>query len=434
VYADPGVAALENDLQQIITNFTFRHGGRRITRADVNNRLRTERIQARREKLWRVTSQLSARAAPKLDSLVKLRNGIARKFGFRNYYSLSLHLQSVDETWLIETLNALERQSREAFRTFITDAQEALRVEKFGPWDFDLSLRGAASIPDRYFPSDSVFSVIHRFESAIGFPVDTLPIREVVRDIPYGGLSLGIQIPSDSRFLVNPTEGKGFFGVAFHEYGHSLKAVHVRARFPILKGYEWIPGAQCAAYEEGIAELHKEFTEDPAWLSEYSSAPATDIAEYIASRNLPALYRLRRLLKDFFFEYEMYADPDQDLAALERSMYEKYLLLPPDSTEPHRYAASIWYTAYPCYYQNYILAAMISTQLQEALTNRYGAGKFSDTLVARWMIDHLYADGETREWADRVRHATGKSLETGPYLRKLSIDLHRLEEETPPTQ
>ena len=31
---------------------------------------------------------------------------------------------------------------------------------------------------------------------------------------------------------------------------------------PILKGYEWVPGAQCAAYEEGVAEMHAEFTED----------------------------------------------------------------------------------------------------------------------------------------------------------------------------
>ena len=233
---------------------------------------------------------------------------------------------------------------------------------------------------------------------------------------------------------MNPTRGKDFYGVAFHEYGHSLKAVHVRARYPILKGYEWIPGAQCAAYEEGVADLHREFTDEPLWLSEYSGATALEVNEYVASRNLPALYRIRRLMKDFFFEYEMYKNPDRDLAALERSMTEKYLLTPLDSTEAHHYAASIWYTAYPCYYQNYILAAMISTQLQEALTNRYGSGKLSDTLVARWMVEHLYADGETREWTERIRHATGKSLETGPLLRKLSIDPHRLEEETTPVQ
>lgn len=430
IYADPAIAKLENELQSLITGFKFRFEGRTITRAEVNNRLRGEKNQKRRHALWKVNAQLSAVAAPKLAELVKLRNRKAEEFGFRNYYSLSLHLQAIDEEWLVKTLNALEAQTRRALRGFIENSAAEMRLKRFNAWDFDLSLKNAASIPDEYFPADSVFPVIHRFEAAIGFAVDSLPIREVVRDIPYGGLSLGILIPDDSRFLVNPTRGKGFYGVAFHEYGHSLKAVHTEVSEPILKGYEWIPGAQCAAYEEGVAEMHAEFTEDTAWLGSYTKAPAKVLREYLAGRNLPALHRLRRLMKDFFFEYEMYNNPDQDLALLERAMFEKYLLVtPPEENEPPTYASSIWYASYPCYYQNYILSGMISTQLQEALSNKFGRNKFTDSSVAEWMVQHLYRDGETVEWGERVRRATGKSLETGAYLRKLAIDLQRSSEE-----
>ncbi|HLB00878.1 MAG TPA: hypothetical protein VJO14_05795, partial [Bacteroidota bacterium] len=158
----------------------------------------------------------------------------------------------------------------------------------------------------------------------------------------------------------------------------------------------------------------------------YSATPRHVVEEYAAGRHLGALYRVRRLLKDFFFEYEMYRNPDQDLAALERKMFEKYLLVTLPEDESPTYASSIWYVSYPCYYQNYLLSSMIATQLQEALTDRFGRGKFTDSSVAPWMIEHLYRDGETREWAERVRHATGKSLETGAFLRKLSIDPERL--------
>jgi peptidyl-dipeptidase A len=429
VYADPEIAKLENELQALMTGFRFRFEGRDVTRAEVTNMLRSEKSQRRRHGLWKVPSQLSAAAAPKLADLVKLRNRKAASFGFPNYYSLSLHLQAIDEEWLIGTLNSLEAQTRSALRGFIENSAAEMRLKRFNAWDFDVSLKNAASIPDEYFPADSVFPVIHRFERAIGFPVDSLPIREVVRDIPYGGLSLAITIPADSRFLVNPTRGKGFYATAFHEYGHSLKAVHTAVKDPILKGYEWIPGAQCAAYEEGVADLHGEFTEDTVWLGTYSDAPAKVLREYLAGRSLPALHRLRRLMKDFFFEYEMYKNPEQDLALLERTMYEKYLLVTPEEDEPHAYASSIWYASYPCYYQNYILAGMIATQLQEALTNKFGRDKFSDPSVAGWMIRHLYRDGETEEWTERVRLATGKSLETGAYLRKLAIDIQRSTEE-----
>lgn len=433
IYADPQIAKLENELQALITGFKFKHQGEPITRAQVNNRLRTEKSQKARHSLWTVNSQLSRAAAPKLVELVKLRNEKAVEYGFPNYYSLSLHLQAIDEEWLVKTLNALEAQTRASLRGFIGNSTGEMRLKKFGAWDFDVSLKAAASIPDEYFPADSVFPVIHRFERAIGFDVDSLPIREVVKDIPYGGLSLGIRIPDDSRFLVNPTKGKGFYGTAFHEYGHSLKAVHTGATVPILKGYEWVPGAQCAAYEEGVAELHAEFTEDTVWLGAYSEAPARVLREYLAGRNLPSLYRLRRLMKDFFFEYEMYKDPDQDLALLEKAMFEKYLLVSPEEKDHHTFASSIWYTSYPCYYQNYILSSMIATQLQEALSDKFGRNKFSDPGVSAWMVQHLYRDGETVEWTERIRRATGKSLETGAYLRKLSIDPRRSSEEEPET-
>ena len=243
-----------------------------------------------------------------------------------------------------------------------------------------------------------------------------------MKDIPYGGLSLAIRIPQDSRFLVNPTKGKGFYAVAFHEYGHSLKAVHTSVDFPILKGYEWIPGAQCAAYEEGVADMHGEFTDDSTRLATYTKAKPKEIKRYIQGRGIPTLYRMRRLLKDFFIEYEMYKNPEQNIAAVERAMFKKYLLVDMDENEPHQFAASIWYTSYPCYYQNYILAGMIATQIQEALTSRFGEEKTMNSKVASWMIEQLYASGESKEWMERIRDATGKSLDTGPYLRKLGIE------------
>jgi peptidyl-dipeptidase A len=422
VYADPDIAALENALQKKITDFPFTYDGAPVTRAEASTKLRQEKKQPVRHALWSVTGQLSAKTAADLAKLVKLRNARAAQFGFSNYYSLSLYLHSINEEWLLKTLGALADQTEEPFREFIAGSAKKIRVKKFGAWDFDYALREAVSLPNKYFPEDSVFSVIHAFQKGIGFPVDSLPIKEVVKDIPYGGLSLAIVIPTDSRFLVNPTKGKGFYAVAFHEYGHSLKAVHTNVEYPILKGYEWIPGAQCAAYEEGVADMHGEFTDDSLWLSTFTKAKPKEIDRYIEGRGIPALFRLRRLLKDFFVEYEMYKNPDQDLAAVERAMFKKYLLVDVDSLEQHQYAASIWYTAYPCYYQNYILAGMIATQLQEALTSKFGEEKSLCPELAAWMISHLYQTGESTEWTERIRNATGKSLETGPYLRKLGIE------------
>jgi peptidyl-dipeptidase A len=359
--------------------------------------------------------------APDLIQLVKLRNKKARQLGFPNYYSLALHLQAVDEEWLLKTLNILEENTRTAFGEYADAFKKKLRIENLGPWDFDIVLRDTASIPDRYFPQDSVFAVIHEFQKGIGFDVDSLPIKEVTKDIQYNALGIAINIPDDSRIMINPTKGKGFYSAAFSQYGHCLKAVHTRVEYPILKGYEWIPGAQCAAYEEGIAEMHGEFTDDSLWLSKLTKARPKTIDKYTAGRGLPTMYRMRQLLKDFFIEYEMYKNPEQDMALLEREMLGKYLLTTLDDSLEHQFAASVPYASHPCYYHNCILAGMIAAQLQEALTSKFGAGKIENPKAASWMIDHLYATGETEEWTERMRNATGKSLETGAYLRKLGI-------------
>jgi len=426
IYSDPDIAKLENDLQRRITDFKFVLGKSSTTRAKVMNALRQEVSQRTRHKLWSVPGQLSAVVERKLLKLVGLRNAKAKSFGYSNYYSLALSLHAIDEQWLLATLNLLEERTRPAFEEFIAASKKKLKVKHFGPWDFDYALREAASLPDKYFPADSVFTALHRFEKGIGFAVDSLPIKEVVKDIPYNGLSLAVQIPADSRFLVNPTQGKGFYAVAFHEYGHSLRAVHTHVEYPILKSYEWIPGAQCAAYEEGVAEMHGEFTDDSLWLSAFTKAKTKEIGRYMQERPLPNLYRLRRLLKDFFIEYEMYRDPLQDMDSVERAMYKKYLLVDVGENDGHQYAASIWYTSYPCYYQNYILASMMATQLQEALSNKFGSEKFSSAKVATWIIRYLYRGGETEEWSERIHTATGKSLETGAFLRKLCIESMRL--------
>ncbi|MDI6780059.1 MAG: M3 family metallopeptidase [Bacteroidota bacterium] len=419
VYADSQISALENNLQELITNFNFRFESNSITLDELANRLKTENNEKQRRKLWLTTSQLSDKAKDDLVKLVKLRNEKAASLGFYNYYSLSLYLQSIREDWLLKNLNELEEKTRNKFKEFIESSKKKLKIKKFHAWDFDAALYRWATISDNNFPKDSIFNILHRFHRNIGFKVDSLPVKEIIKDIPFGGLNIGIQIPGDSRLIINPINGKRFYNIAFHEYGHALQAVHTKVNYPILKGYKWIPGVSSGAYSEGVAEMQTEFVDDYEWLKAFTSASQDEIERYIASRTFSDLYYLRRTLKDFFFEYEMYKNPDRDLAELERETYLKYLLVELDENTPHRFAASIRYTMYPCYYQNYILSHMISAQLFEVLVSKFGPGRISNPDVSRWIISYLYEKGETEEWADRIRNATGKSLETGAYLRKL---------------
>ena len=115
IYADPKIAKLENALQEEIVKFKLKYGRKNITRAIINNSLRTEKKQSDRRKLWSIPSQISAVTAGDLLKLVTLRNAKAKKYGQPNYYSLSLSLNGIDEAWLVKTLNYLEEMTRTPF-------------------------------------------------------------------------------------------------------------------------------------------------------------------------------------------------------------------------------------------------------------------------------------------------------------------------------
>jgi len=72
--------------------------------------------------------------------------------------------------------------------------------------------------------------------------------------------------------------------------------------------------------------------------------------------------------------------------------------------------------------QNYVLSAMIAAQVYEAMESKFGNDRFSDSSVASWITESLYSTGETTEWFERIRNATGKYVEPGAMLRKLGIE------------
>jgi Zn-dependent M32 family carboxypeptidase len=65
---------------------------------------------------------------------------------------------------------------------------------------------------------------------------------------------------------------------------------------------------------------------------------------------------------------------------------------------------------------------VIAAQLYEALMNKFGADSAYMREVAAWLINTLHRGGELQEWDERIKVATGKSVEPGAFLRKLRIE------------
>jgi hypothetical protein len=284
------------------------------------------------------------------------------------------------------------------------------------------ALRRSFRLPDHYFPAEKALEHLRATAAALGFHVDRLPIRTVVRDIPFGGYNVAVRIPGDTRFLVNPAEGHSFYATTFHEYGHSLQAVFTRVPWPILKEYEWVPGAHSAAFSEGMAEVVGGFTRRRDWLRNTTAVPDAELDVY-ENDILPAqgLIRLFELLSNMRVELAAYSAPDADIAARERELTAEVRIMEYPEEEEPLWEANTWYTSYPVYWQNYILASLMADQVHESMEEQFGAGVSSSPHVAEYLRENFYAPGNGIPWTARLVRGTGSVLRPEPFLRRLGI-------------
>ncbi len=432
IETDPAINRLRDSVQRAVSCWTIQAGTAVVPLTRLSSALQSEKKQTVRKSIWEAQASLSGAIRPQLIRLIKAQNAAAQKAGFPNYISLFLYLRSIDEEWLLKTLTMIEEQTRGPVEEFVTAERKKLRFKKMGPWDIDFALRDNSSLPERFFPNDSVIATIQSFDSLIGFRTDTLPIHAAVMNIPNDGISVPVRIPADIMLAVSGNDGYETYAAAAREYGRALKHALTRVEYPIQKGYPWIPGARCPAFDDGLAKMHGAFTADSLWLMTYTKLKTRQVQHFLAGRQTPALLHLRMKLKDFALGYELYKNPDQDPGPPEYNLFRKFLVLETDSTDTT--AADLWTAVNTGQIVNAIISDMASAQLQEALTSKFGEQKLQDSTIGAWITSHLYSMGETLEWAERMRNATGKSLEPGAYLRSLGIEpMHLITRESDET-
>jgi oligoendopeptidase F len=416
----PEIYTLKNRLQQRIATFEFELDGSVVRRSELQKILRNHTNRELRHRAWGATSTLAGANRAALLRLIELRNHHARQLGYRDYFDLVLKVQEVDETWLRRTLDHLAAAAQPHYHNLIESLRRKAGVPQLAPWDVAFAMRQGFQLPDSYFPADKALDRLRITAQNLGFAVDRLPIRTLIRDIPFGGYNVAVRIPDDTRFLVNPSEGHGFYTTTFHEYGHSLQAVSTRTTWPILKEYEWATGGHNPAYSEGMAEVMGEFARRPDWLKAVARMPDAEVERY-KNQLLPAQMVLRffDLLLNMRIEWAAYAGEAQDMGAVERELTREVrgLDFPPD--DPPQWEANTWYTTYPVYWHNYILASVIATQVHDTITARFGPEASLHPEVADYLREHFYASGNSVTWTERIIRGTGTPLGTDAYLRRL---------------
>jgi len=393
---DPQIFRLENELESAITDYTHNIDGENVShlylRQFVSRKYKNP--LDREKKIIECYKTMQEELEPKVLKLMRLRNNKSLKAGFKNYGELCLYMMgliSEDEKWFYNLIEKIDNKTLKPYENLIKNGLKRLNLAEVNESNIKLIVNSQINNLPRhrgYNPANA-FDIAKQTILNIGFDLNNLPIRIVEKDIPYAGLGLAIKIPSDHRILVLPDRGN--VGLYLHEIGHGLQAVHTQRTEPIFKGYEWCLGANTPCYQEGMANVAARFSNNDKWQIKYNHKSPERLKKEEENRKIIAPFLIRSQINNFMFELKLYENLDKDPQITAKELFEKWMLVKPDSDIRKYWATDIFPVAYPCYRQNYFISDIISWQVHKHLQKKYGETYIYNNNVSTWLKENLYS-------------------------------------------
>jgi peptidyl-dipeptidase A len=419
------ITQLESEIRQTYTNFRAQIDGETLSNNELENILTKSDDSEKVRKAWEASKQIGPEVAENIRELAKLRNLVAQKQGFRDFFHKSLTLNEIDEDHLMRLFSELDEVTTEPFKQLKAEIDQTranhfeIREGELYPWHYgDPFFQSAPEIydldMDEYFAgkNPTVLATI----TCDGLGLDVRDILERSDLYPRPGkdqhaFSIDLDREGDIRTLNNLEPNYRWNSTLLHELGHAIYNKYIDRDLPWLLR---LPPHSLST--EAVAFLMGSLTNDREWLSQIlglSEENADQIARVAAMRECAShLIFTRWCLVITTFERRFYADPEQDLNTLWWDLVERFQFLrrPPGRNAPD-WASKYHIALFPVYYQNYELGHLVTAQLQHTLQREVG-GLVGNKDAGSWIVERVLRQGATEDWAKHVESATGEPLNT----------------------
>jgi peptidyl-dipeptidase A len=404
---------LQNSLQKVQINFRSTYQGKPATQNELTNILRYGKDRDQRKAAWVARNQVGKEVAPDLTRLIRLRNEEARKLGYASFYSMSLELAEIDEDWLFQSLEELDRLSQEPYAKWQGRVKKQIGASQLEPWDAQYDYNNIQEKVKAYFPRQQILPRLKRTYQGIGLDFDKMPILIDDEERPgksQHAFSFSIDVPTDIRILANADDGIASYRTLFHEMGHAVYSASIRQPTYLLQE------AASPCFTEGIGQFFPMFLEEQPWLTGAAGVPPDLAKDFTKWTREDAAYGIRFHLVMLHFEREAYRNPEQDLTELWWAMNDKYLGMP-RHPEVDSWASIIHFTSHPVYYQNYLLADMIAAQIMHRLKQDQGP-VLDNTKTGEFLQTQIFAKGASIPWMQLLTETTSEPLKLKYYLEE----------------
>lgn len=391
-----------------------------------------ERLEA-----WEASKGIGPRVASGLRDLVRRRNQVARRLGFRDHYAMALEIQEIPEATLLSLADTLRDRTEEPWRrvkvAMDRDVARRLGIEPgdLRPHHYDDPFLQepprAAGVGDRLdalMANQDPVALSARYFDGIGLPVEEVLARSDLYEREgkdQHAFCTDIDREGDVRILCNVRPDERWMGTMLHELGHAVYDLGFPPTLPFL-----LRKPAHILTTEAVAQLFGRLSRDPGWLRAMLGLPEGEVAgleaPLRAERSRAMLLFARWCLVMIHFERALYGDPDRtDLNRLWWSLVSELQgVHPPDDVDRRDdWATKIHLTVAPVYYHNYILGELLASQLEHRIRQDLlvgGAPPVDDPRIGAFLRERVFAPGALPDWDALTRAATGSPLGPQAFL------------------
>ena len=430
------ITEVEKQVEQLFNTYRGTVDGKQVSHNQIEDILEKSVDSKELLAAWEAQKGVGPKIAPKLLELVGLRNEVAKKLGFRDFYAMRLAEGELEEEKLLALFDELDRLTREPFLAAkaVVDGRLAKRLgvpaDKLMPWHyqnpffqdppgvFDTGL-------DAVYKKQDTVALSQRYYDEMGLASGDIVKRsdlfEKEGKTPHA-FAVDIDREGDIRVLCNVVPGFRWQVTMVHELGHAVYDKFVDGKLPWL-----LREATHPLTTEGIAMMFDYHMANPIWAESMglikAEARAAAMKEARAYQAFAELQFSRWTQVMLRFERAMYNDPSQDLDTLWWDLVERYQGLKRPTRKAPDYASKIHLVVAPVYYQNYMLGKLFAAQVHEAIAKHVGKPPgdtvyVGDPKVGKFIVDKVFGPGARYDWSELTRFATGSDLAPDAFARR----------------
>lgn len=444
--ADPEISKriveLEADVEQVFNTHRSTIDGVQKTENEVRKILSETQDTKLAEKAWKGYMEVGQKVDAKLKELVRLRNQVARKLGYKNYFVMKLESQELKEDELFKTFDELDGLTRKPFEDVKQQIDDKM-MKRFSiaaadlrPWHTgDLFFQeapdlGSVNLDDMLQSKDPVVLSVAHYRS-LGMEVDGILSRSDLYEkdgkSPHA-FCTNIDRDQDVRVLCNVKPNAYWMDTVHHELGHGVYDQYIGQDVPFI-----LHEPSHTLTTEGIAMLFGTLTKNPEFLTKVVQLSPGEAATYseAARKNLRAekLIFSRWTQVMLRFEQGMYGQPDQDLNRLWWGLKKRYQLLnPPEDMSGADYGAKLHIVGAPVYYHNYMLGELFASQVRQHMAKHILGLDNPDTTcfydskkAGEYLREKIFKPGNLYRWDELTERATGEKL-TSKYFAEQYVN------------